>query len=357
MAYEISSATDHYNLLAKIRTAVEATLPLANRWSVQRYIGATLGTVSSITKSGTTATVTMSQPHLMTTGDRVTISGASDSLYNIVEAPITTTVDPSIFTYIMTGTPAANATGTLICTRLNYEVIWKAPGLSGTEEIFCGIKAYHSTADDYYNFKIGCFTGYVPLNSFETQAGHSNIMGVPLWNQTTAYWLQTDGQHLFCVAKIENIYESFGFGKYLPYATPSQYPYPVFCMGGLTSATATRYSDTSHVSGFKGARSNFQIRTAAGAWINPDVYPYMGTRQLRNTITASTTDDGYYGLHAIVLSDSAPNVYGELDNLSYISGFNNAVENTVVDADSKTHVVLRDVWRTGFNDYIAMKLV
>ena len=64
--------------------------------------------ITSITRSGTTATVTTAAPHGLVAGRNVTISGATDALYNIrtlVEtAPTSTT-----FTVILGGTPAANA--------------------------------------------------------------------------------------------------------------------------------------------------------------------------------------------------------------------------------------------------------
>ena len=48
-------------------------------------------------------------------------------------------------------------------------------------------------------------------------------------------------------------------------------------------------------------------------------------------------------------------MFGELDGVFHITGFNNAVENTFV-IDGLTHVVLQDVWRTGFNDYYAIRM-
>lgn len=354
MAYEISSASGHYDLLAKIKTFVESTIPLAERYTVERNLTSTLGTVSSITKSGTTATVTFSAPVTLWTGDSITIAGASDGLYN---GPFSVTVLPgnTQCTYTMAGTPSANASGSLTAVRNNLEVIWKAPGLSGLEEIFFGIKTYQSIASDYYNFKIGAFTGYVPGNSFETQAGNSTILGIPLWNQVIPYTLVANGQRLIIHAKVETMYETAYLGKYLPYATPVQYPYPVIAAGMLTSASATRYSDTSYVAWFKGNRNNFRLRHVDGIWKTPDSNYSVVVKQLRNTNSDSDVTDGYYGLHSIVLSDSTPNVYGELDGLYYISGYNNAVENTIV-VDGITYLVSRDAWRTGFNDYIALRL-
>jgi hypothetical protein len=355
MAYEISSASGHYDLLTKIRTFVESTIPEAERYTVERNVdyNDSIGTISSITKSGTTATVTLTSPHTLSTNDRVTISGASDSLYNGVFK--ITYSDAYKFLYTMSGTPSTDASGTLVGTRNDAEVIWKAPGLSGLEEIYFGIKTYQSTSADFYNFKIGQFTGYVPSNSFEAQPGNIPIMGVPLWNQTIPYWLVANGQRLILFAKVENVYESFYLGKFLPYATPTQFPYPVFCGGSFSTATETRYSDTNHVAWFMGSRANCLLRHVDGVGKQVDLYPYAGIHQLRNTASASLSATGYYGLHSIVMSDSTPNVYGELDGVYYISGFNNAAENTVIH-DGITYVVMRNIWRTGFNDYIALRL-
>lgn len=66
--------------------------------------------VTSITRAGTTATVTTTSPHLLATGDQTTISGATEPPYNIT-ATITVT-GGSTFTYVMESDPGGSATGT-----------------------------------------------------------------------------------------------------------------------------------------------------------------------------------------------------------------------------------------------------
>jgi hypothetical protein len=68
----------------------------------------TAQTISSITRSGTTATLTTASPHGLITGNRVTISGATSSEYN--GTYVITRTGASTFTYVMASTPAANAT-------------------------------------------------------------------------------------------------------------------------------------------------------------------------------------------------------------------------------------------------------
>ena len=280
MAYEIGTATGHIDLVNKFNTFVTTTVPLADRWAINRNV--TDGT----------------------TGER--------------------------------------------------ELLWQLPGLSGIEEIFVGMYSYKSVSSDYYNIAVAGHTGYVAGNTFATQPGTSIASGVPLWNNSIPYWFVANGQRAIVFAKIENVYESFYIGKYLPYATPTQYPYPL-CIGGmLTSASATRYSETTHTSWFKGNRVNFTMRFVDGLWKNPQLFPFQLASNYRNTNSDKTVATGYYGLHPLTLAD-ASNIYGELDGIYLISGFNNAAENTI-SIGGITYVVLRDVWRTGIKDYIALRL-
>lgn len=70
--------------------------------------------VSSITRSGSTATVTTGSAHGLSTGTSVEIAGADQAAYNIV-ATITVT-GATTFTYAVSGTPASPATGTITAT-------------------------------------------------------------------------------------------------------------------------------------------------------------------------------------------------------------------------------------------------
>ena len=67
----------------------------------------------TISRSGTTASVVATN-HTLTTGDSVTVTGATDSLYNGTFTITVTGVNT--FTYVMSGTPAANATGPIVIT-------------------------------------------------------------------------------------------------------------------------------------------------------------------------------------------------------------------------------------------------
>ena len=241
-----------------------------------------------------------------------------------------------------------------VTTGTNYELILKGVGFSGTEEIFVGFRTYHSVPADYYNLCAATFTGYVAGNTFDTQPG-VRLSGVPAHNQRIDYWLTVNPQRIALAMKVGTpVYESAYVGKFLPYALPSQYPYPVICAGMLTGASATRYSDTMHSIGYKGYRAAMGMRFNSGVWLQSYAWPWSN-EVVAGTASQVRDTNGSYPILPVVLHDNAANVYGELDGIYQISGFNNVVESTFT-VGGKTHVVLQDVSRTGFNDYYAMRL-
>jgi hypothetical protein len=231
----------------------------------------------------------------------------------------------------------------------NRELILKGQGYSGTEEIYVGVRTYQDASADYYNLCVATFTGYVASNTFDTQPG-VRLSGVPAHNQRIDYWLTVNPQRIACCMKVGTpVYEHFYIGKFFPYARPSQYPYPIVCAGMLSGAAATRYSDTSHSMPYKGNRVNLGMRFNTGVYLQPETHPWNNTYLAGTTQLRDTNDS--YPLLPVILND-ANGIYGELDGIRYVSGFNNVVENTC----GPDWVVLQDVSRTGFTDYIALKL-
>ena len=235
----------------------------------------------------------------------------------------------------------------------NRELILKGAGLSGEEEIFVGFRTYQDANADYYNLLAGVFTGYVAGNSFDTQPG-ARLSGVPAHNQRIDYWLTLNGQRIVLAMKVGTpVYESCYVGKMLPYGRPSQYPYPVVCGGMLNGAAATRFSETAHSIPYKGNRANMALRSNDG-WLQPHCYPWGNARVAGSTTNLRDTG-GVYHLLPIELHDNSANLWGALDGIFYISGFDNAVENTLT-IEGVTSVVIQDVARTGHTDYYAMRL-
>lgn len=245
----------------------------------------------------------------------------------------------------------------------NHELIMMAPGLTGLEEIYIGMRTYHDVGADYYNLLAGVFTGYVSGNTFDTQPGAA-LSGVPTDNNRIDYWLSMNGQRIACALKVGvPVYEHFYLGKFMPYSRPSQYPYPVVCAGMLAGAPATAEWETTHDFYLRGGSTRGRLRTPAG-WISMYCHPWgnpyitgtsTGYDQLQMRYTGSDAGAHEYPLLPVELHDNSANLYGQLDGVFYITGFDNAVENTLT-IGGDDYVVMQSVWRTGHNDYYAMRL-
>jgi len=97
----------------------------------------------SITRSGTTATVTLTA-HGFYTGQYVTIAGASQTDYNI-SAKITV-VDANTFTYQVANAPATPATGSPVASYKAAVWTFTAPSWSSATITARGLLIYNNTA-------------------------------------------------------------------------------------------------------------------------------------------------------------------------------------------------------------------
>ncbi|MFA5407423.1 MAG: hypothetical protein WC343_01470 [Bacilli bacterium] len=238
----------------------------------------------------------------------------------------------------------------------NHYLILKGEGLTGTEEIYVGFMTYESAAADYYNLSAMCCTGYVAENTWATQP-NAFYSGVPANNNRIDYWLSWNAQRIVLAMKVDTpVYESCYVGKFLPYARPSQFPYPIVCGGMLSGNAATRSSDTTHSMPYKGNRANFKMRTIQGTWYQAYCYPWSNTTVMAGSSTSLRDTGGYYHLTPVELYTPGEDLWGALDGIFHVTGFNNSSENYIEADDGYTYVIIQDVYRTGFPDYYAMRL-
>lgn len=115
--------------------------------------------VSSITRSGTTATVTTSTAHGLSDGDPVTIAGANQAAYNgTFQIKYVSTV---AFTIEVAGSPTTPATGTITSTGYT-EVYWQYSNYvhCNNKDLLLGI-----SDGDLYEFKKSYYTDNdIPIN-------------------------------------------------------------------------------------------------------------------------------------------------------------------------------------------------
>lgn len=255
--------------------------------------------------------------------------------------------------------------------------LFRAPGLSSTEEIHVGIGIAADAGADKFALKLWMFKAYVEgLGDFE-QPGTSSVRYMALWDTTMPYWFIANAQRLMVVAKVSTNYMASYIGKFLPYGTPGEYPLPYYI--GTPSSAFDRYSvesnnvrnffdpsETSlilHPSGQWWSAGNF--RETSGEQTMSDSYGFMWPysanianssqkdrwRECRNNI------DGSYTLFPLRLLGDLPqrDWYGELDGAFAVSGFSAASED-IVSIGGVNHLIVQDIFRTNRYNYCAIAL-
>lgn len=253
---------------------------------------------------------------------------------------------------------------------VDFESYLRAPGLSGTETIYINIRAFHSVAGDYYNWEMRGAQGFNTGNAFIAQPGISPATFLYMWNQPMTYWFIANGQRVIVIAKVSSVYQIAYLGKFLPYGTPSQYPYPVAIGGCGASNGDLRFSDTSfsHLAFFD--PNGLQICAPDNSWVtfqnwstggsaNPSPfnttwpYIYYSTNRIQ---WMSANLDGTYSVFPVQIHQNSPtNIYGEFDGVGFVTGTANSSESTITDG-TNTWMVVQNVYRTSADSYCAVKM-
>lgn len=302
-----------------------------------------------------------------------------------------------------------------IANHFGSEVLFKAPGNAGTENIYTGLKSEYDDANGWYNLFIMGYTGFNPLvTDFFRQPGA--IPGyedptpmacpmVPCWNSTMPYWFSANGRAFKFGVKVSTSFEGGYMGFFLPYATPSQYPYPIAIGGSLIPTNTARgqewrysYNQYKHSVFTTPAADNpamstswatLYIRSQEGSWRSVGQRsstsdPNWIQRMTISSIPPFTQSGPYIGVwptcvYSPIVSDGrlpirevlgggyifqptilvqrSPSsaVLGELEDIFIVSGFGNSAENTAV-FNGINHTIFQNVARLEAHEYWALAL-
>ncbi|ALH23700.1 virion structural protein [Pseudomonas phage PaMx11] len=306
-----------------------------------------------------------------------------------------------------------------VANHFGSEVILRAPGNSGSESIYVGIRSEYDEGAGWHNLFLNGYTGFDPNEeSWFDQPGALPGFGqsytyavpmVPCWNAAMPYWFVASGRSFRFGVKVSTNYEGGYLGFILPYATPGQYPYPLAVGGSLVPQETLRsaewrysYANWRHgVYPGPGAPSDptsenrwatLYLRNPDGEWgyfanrpnssnpapeqvQSPDVSlsaPYTPTSGSGwRAVWPHCVNDlwsggcrpyreclgGGYILQPCIMLQRGPYVavFGELEGTYAISGYQNAAENTTT-WNGKTVVVFQNAYRNTVHEFWALSL-
>ena len=223
------------------------------------------------------------------------------------------------------------------------ELVLQGPGLAGSDTIRGGILS--EAGSDYGNWKVRGFTGWNSAQTFDGQYQASAACYALLMQSAMPYWLVASGRRIVMVVKTGTYYEMLYLGLFLPYATPGQYPYPLLVGASYNNAYRWSNNDSYRHHLPKGIGNSGVYYLPGGEWKNVS-YPWPGSWGQN----ARPCPDGSYPLLPLVLAG-----LGEMDGCYAVPGFGNAAEN-LVRVGGIDHLVVQDVFRTGYGDYWALRL-
>lgn len=262
------------------------------------------------------------------------------------------------------------------------ELYLQGPGLAGADAICVSIRAFDAPTYGAYNWLINGHVSYDPVALFEDQPGTcvngSGLMNnffVTLTSATIEYWMVANGRRFIVIAKINGNFYAFYAGLILPYALPTEFPYPLFVSGNhssyytLPSATTPTNWWAFSTNGMSG------IRDPAGTWLA--LYPppqslstsYIGIwPESQGTSPYGFPEglvgnpDGLFPLLPQILYTAygSKACYGELDGSFCVPGLSivppNISSEDTITIGSDTYLIVQNCDKTARSSYAAIKL-
>lgn len=280
-----------------------------------------------------------------------------DNLLTLLIAFLTTDLPgPQLWTVLADRTEAASGQR---CVYLH------GPGLAGTDNIYVGIRV--KTDDDgiIYHWELRGMAGFTSTATFEEQVGISNAHYMPLYHTSMTYHFFANGRHFKVAALVEStVWANCYAGFILPYALPSEFPYPLF-IGANSPLSTEQYNSEATTYGAFWQSGNYYsnvggcgLRFVSGEWLQfalnglGKVWPYY-----TDLLPMAENIDGSQNIIPTILYtlDFGGLVIGELDGVGYISGHNTTPGDTITDNNSDVWVVFNGCHQSGLGNQAAFK--
>jgi hypothetical protein len=300
-------------------------------------------------------------------------TGTATSYIDLLNKLVTfLTTDATLVAAGRNWTKLANSSSsyTLAGDTVDYECYLRAPGLSGAESIYLNLQAFHN-GTTYYNWRMAAATGYNSAQPFIGQPGISPFAFLPLWNGSIPYTFIANGQRAIIVAQVSSVWETAYIGKFNPFGSPSQYPYPV-AVGGSSNSNATAYTDTTanHQAFFDPLAlyvcdpsnvwqmcRNWDTAGASSSAFN--VWPWLSgdatATRISPTNLAANLDGSYPLIPArLEMTTPASAMLGELDGVCFIPGAS-LLSGSSITVGSDTWLAVQNTFRNAVNSFAAIK--
>ncbi len=123
------------------------------------------------------------------------------------------------------------------------------PGVMGGQPVHVSIQSEADSPSNAYAWKVCGHPDYDSGLDFGVQLNNGPIRYFLLWPNAMDYWFYVNDRRFIVVAKIGSYYMSMYAGFFLPFALPSEYPFPYF-VGATRNVLAPYNEDNAGVRAF-----------------------------------------------------------------------------------------------------------
>lgn len=260
----------------------------------------------------------------------------------------------------------ASTNGWTILHQNEAELYMRGEGSSGLDKIYVGAQAFENVTEGYYNWELLGSVFFNPKLSILDQPRQTGYkVYAHWWNDQIPYWMFITPRRIILVGKVSTNYIHVYLGFINPLGTASQYPYPLL-IGGVSNDREVAYSNTSKSTywndkdyvvgclylpgGFPGHVGSYDYEN----WRYPSVrcnplYTAVEDKML-------TSPDGSYLLEPFYYVSRRHNdVFGSLDGVYKVTGYQNASEN-IITVSGLNYMVFQDTFRSNYDDFCAIRM-
>lgn len=262
----------------------------------------------------------------------------------------------------------------------------RGPGAGANRETFVNVQSRINQGAGAFGWAIRGAVAYDSGQPWASQPETSEEVFLNLWNQSTPYWFYANDRRFIVVAKVSTAYLSCYAGMFLPFALPTEYPFPLYI--GASYPTLAPYSQANArnrfiadpgdgaayykprgSSGWKKMRNHVDSGSAyaVSGGTDPVIWPHRVPRASGSSSNDEWNIDG--------LLDLRPNVQGELpqwqchiidpqsaivpgmlDGVFAAPGFGRSSEQTIT-AGGRTWRLFQNVFRSTGRDFMAIEVI
>lgn len=281
-------------------------------------------------------------------------------------------------------------------------LIVRGPGAGVGKQVFVEIYTENNLTNSFYGWRM---RGMTDFTLGDPEGTHPGAQQTPvyfnIWQNAIDYWFYVNDRRFIVVAKMGTSYSSMHAGFFLPWATPANYPFPLFIGGTFGKLEAYNNTDSHHrffadPGGYPysttGTQAGGQLRLPNGQWSYVSnqqvtgsndypaswgsgynycfIHPFSGGRNNRNfsgvSLRYSTsgllesmvrTRQNEMGMWPLTLQHAqagGQGALGAIDGAYAVPGLN-MVSQQIVTLGLRNFMAFQNIHRTSGNDFIAIE--